>query len=570
MSVHERTRHAADPSAAPFRRADGRPWGSRFVTLIAGLRQRAVPSQWSLLFGAASAACMVVLVVTGLFLMIDYTPSSTRVRYDGAYPLLRGVEMSEAYASTLRISFEVPAGLLMRQAHHWAALLLPAVLLLQLLHAFFTGAYRRPRHWQWVLLCGIFFAALLGGWSGYALPDDLLAGTGLRIFHGVLLGIPGVGTALSMLIFGGEFPGRVLAHLYPIHVVVAPVALVLLWLIRLRLAYRGRPAQFFGPGRTAGNVVGLPLWPTMATKWIGMFMITAGVITLSAGLAEISPVWQQGPSSPAAAGAGSQPDWYTAFLDGALRLVPPGWEIFLFGRTWTLAVIVPLLAVSLFFAIIVAYPFLEGWITDDTADHHFLDRPRDVPVRTGIGVAGLVFYLGLWAVASADLVATQFQLSFNTVIHVLQVVVTVGPLVGFLVTYTACRGLQEAEHQRLVHGAESGQIVRLPSGGYVEKHRPLAPRDRFVVASLAPASPPGSRRDRRGRTRQAGLVRNRLGRLYLTNARSPQRSHVEVDHRTGQPALEGSAASVGHHTEEPAVEREPYHRQRVAGKPENR
>ena len=179
----------------------------------------------------------------------------------------------------MRISFEVGGGLLMRQAHHWAALLLPAVLLLQLLDAFFTGRFRKPRRWQWVLLFGIFVATLLAGWSGYALPDDLLAGTGLRIFQGVVLGIPMIGTALSMLIFGGEFPGTVLANLYPIHVIVAPAALVLLAIARLRLAWKCRPPQFPGPGRTADNVVGLPIWPTMATRWVGMFMITVGVIT---------------------------------------------------------------------------------------------------------------------------------------------------------------------------------------------------------------------------------------------------------------------------------------------------
>jgi ubiquinol-cytochrome c reductase cytochrome b subunit len=442
------------------------------------------------LLSAISSACLVVLLITGVFLTIYYTPSNALVRYQGPYALLRGVEMSEAFASTMRISFEVRGGLLMRQAHHWAALLLPAVVLLQLLNAFFTGRFRRPRRWQWVLLFGIFVAALLAGWSGYALPDDMLAGTGLRIFQGVVLGIPVIGTAASMLIFGGEFPGTVLHNLYPIHVIVAPAGLVLLGLVRLRLAWKCRPPQLLGRGRTADNVVGLPIWPAMAVRWLGMFLITIGVLAVNAALVEISPVWRQGPSSAGAAGAGSQPDWYTAFLDGALRLVPPDWEVTVFDRTWTLAVIVPLAAVTAFFLVVVGYPYLEQRITGDHADHHLLDRPRDTPVRTGIGVAGLVFYGTLWAAGSADLMATQFHLSFNAVIHVLQVVVLAGPGVGFLIAYTACRTLQEAEQERLVHGVESGQILRLPSGGYVETHRPLSPADRLVAASLVAASPP--------------------------------------------------------------------------------
>jgi len=318
----------------------------------------------------------------------------------------------------------------------------------------------------------------------------MLAGTGLRIFQGVVLGIPVIGTAASLLIFGGEFPGTVLHNLYPIHVIVAPAGLVLLGLVRLRLAWKGRPPQLLGRGRTADNVVGLPIWPAMAVRWLGMFLITIGVLAVNAALVEISPVWRQGPSSAGAAGAGSQPDWYTAFLDGALRLVPPDWEVTVFDRTWTLAVIVPLAAVTAFFLVVVGYPHLEQRITGDHADHHLLDRPRDTPVRTGIGVAGLVFYGTLWAAGSADLMATQFHLSFNAVIHVLQVVVLAGPGVGFLIAYTACRTLQEAEQERLVHGVESGQILRLPSGGYVETHRPLPPADRLVAASLVAASPP--------------------------------------------------------------------------------
>ena len=555
MSIGDRPTLERDPGQSPFRRADGRPWGSSFVGLIPMLRRRAVPSRWSFLLGAISAACLVVLIVTGVFLTIYYTPSNTVVRYQGPYPLLRGVEMSEAFASTMRISFEVRGGLLMRQAHHWAALLLPAVLLLQILDAFFTGRFRKPRRWQWVLLFGIFVTTLLAGWSGYALPDDMLAGTGLRIFQGVVLGIPLIGTALSMLIFGGEFPGTVLANLYPIHVIVAPAALVLLAIARLRLVWKSRPPQFPGAGRTADNIVGLPVWPTMAARWVGMFMITVGVIALNAALVEISPIWRQGPSLPGAAGAGSQPDWYTAFLDGALRLVPPGWEFMAFGRTWTLAVIVPLVAVSVFFVGILVYPYVEQWITRDHADHHLLDRPRDMPARTGIGVAGMVFYGTLWAAGSADLIATQFQLSFNAVIHVLQVLVLVGPVLGFLITYSACRTLQRLEQERLLHGVESGLIVRSPDGGYTEKHQPLRPGDRFVAASLVSASSPESRLNRRGKITPLERVRGRVASRYLADARWPQLDDIGAGNRAIPAGLPGEAVPHGEPRQDGSIDR---------------
>jgi ubiquinol-cytochrome c reductase cytochrome b subunit len=548
MPIGDRSGLVRDHGASPFRRKDGRPWGSSFVGLFTMLRRRAVPNRWSSLLSAISTACLAVLMTTGVFLTIYYTPSNALVSYSGPYQLLRGVQMSAAFESTMRISFEVRGGLLMRQAHHWAALLLPAVLLLRILDAFFTGRFRQPRRWQWVLLFGMLVATLLCGWSGYALPDDLLAGTGLRIFQGVVLGIPLIGTALSTLIFGGEFPGTVLANLYPIHVIVAPAGLVLLAAARLRLAWNCGPPQFLGPGRTADNVVGPPAWPTMANKWSGMFLITVAVIVLNAGLVEISPVWRQGPSSTGAAGAGSQPDWYTAFLDGALRLVPPDWELTMFGRTWTLAVIVPLLAVSIFFVALLAYPHIEQWITGDHADHHLLDRPRDTPARTGIGVAGMVFYGTLWAAGSADLIATQFQLSFNVVIHTLQVVVLAGPGLGFLITYSVCCALQDVEREQLVHGVESGQIVRLPSGGYVEKHQPLRPSDRFIASSRVFASAPEARRNHRGKITPVQRFRGRVASLYLADTRWPQSDEIGA---AGTPATPGLVTSDARALEPP-------------------
>ncbi|HEU5483640.1 MAG TPA: cytochrome b N-terminal domain-containing protein, partial [Microlunatus sp.] len=323
MSSRERRLAVAEPGGAPFRRADGTPWGSGLIRSLKRRPTRPVHDLWPSLIDAIAVGCLLMLIITGAILAIFYTPSSTLVRYHGSYPLLRGVEMSQAYASTLAISFDLSGGLLLRQTHHWAALILPAALMLRLLLAFFTGAFRTPRRPQWLLSVAAFLTALLGGWSGYALPDDLLAGTGLRIFQGVLLGIPVIGTWLSLVLFGGEYPGDVLARIYPIHL-AAPVVLVALLVARARLARRGRPDQGDNasprngqPGRVVG-------WSTRTVEWLGMVVITSGVLITFGGLVEISPVWRQGPSTPGAAGAGSQPDWYTAFLDGALRLVPQG------------------------------------------------------------------------------------------------------------------------------------------------------------------------------------------------------------------------------------------------------
>ena len=217
--------------------------GERGNRVLEDLRHRTVPVHWSNMFGVMAFACVVVIIVTGVILLFHFAPSSATVVYGGRVPTLQGQEVSKAFASTLDISFEVPGGLLLRQAHHWAALLLPAALVAQLLVTFFTGAFREPRRAAWVLLFLIFIAALAGGWSGYALPDDMLSGTGLRIFEGILLGIPVVGTWLKELFFGGPFPGQVIENLYPIHVAVVPVLLVALIALRIAILYRRHPSK---------------------------------------------------------------------------------------------------------------------------------------------------------------------------------------------------------------------------------------------------------------------------------------------------------------------------------------
>ena len=216
---------------------------------------RAVPSPWTLLLAAISAGCLVVLTVTGIYLLAYYDPSNETVVYDGGYPQLRGAEVSKALDSTLHISFEVRGGLLMRQAHHWAALILPASLMVHMLSIFFTGGFRRPRRSAWVLLAVVFFLALAGGWSGYALPDDTLSGTGLRVFEGILLGVPVVGTWLTGLLFGGAFPGQIIKHLYWLHVLVVPIALLIVLALRAWLAGRHRAPEHTGRAGHRDGVV---------------------------------------------------------------------------------------------------------------------------------------------------------------------------------------------------------------------------------------------------------------------------------------------------------------------------
>ncbi|HEX4400438.1 MAG TPA: cytochrome b N-terminal domain-containing protein [Galbitalea sp.] len=495
--------------------------GRRLAAFIAELRRRRFPLHWSNFFGVVSLACVVVLFVSGLFLMFFYSPSSSLVTYHGTYAPLRDVTMSKAFRSTLDISFDVRGGLLMRQVHHWAALLLPASLILQTLVTFFTGGFRRPRLVGWVLLFLITFVALVGGWSGYALPDDVLSDTGLRIVEGIVLGIPVVGTWASALLFGGEFPGQIIEHLYPIHVAVVPVVLAGLLALRIRAGFVHGPAQSAAPGHTEDNVVGVPVLPNAATRALGLFFIVVGLLVAISSTITISPVWLYGPSAAGEASAGSQPDWYTGFLDGALRLVPPGLGFVWLGHTWALDILIPLAVVTIFLLGILLYPFFERWISSDNREHNILERPRHTATRTAIGVAGLTFYGALWGAGSADLVATQFSLSLESVLAFYQILVVLGPVLAFTVSRRICLALQKKDREILLHGYETGRVVRLPGGEYVEVHQDVDPSERWRLDNPDDYRPILLRPDAKGRIGLTRRLRARLSQFFFEDRIAP-------------------------------------------------
>ncbi|ONI73986.1 ubiquinol-cytochrome c reductase cytochrome b subunit [Kribbella sp. ALI-6-A] len=456
-----------------------RPWNN--------LRVRVFPDHWSLLFGQIAFYSFVVIVLSGVVLTAYYEPSVDHVVYDGPYTPLRGVPVSRALDSTLAISFEVRGGLLMRQLHHWSTLIMVAAIILHLLRLFFTAGFRRPRRLSWLVVFGLLIVTMGAALTGTSLPDDMASGMSLAVLDGVLKATPFVGSALSELLFGGQFPGDVIAWFYPLHVVVLPAVLVVLFVAAAVLALKHKPAQFAGPGRTEDNVVGRPAIVS-AVKSAGLFCFVAGVSLVMAATATINPVWLYGPADPANASAGVGPAWYLAFLDGALRLAP-GWEFVVWGRTVTVAVLLPVAACTLFLALVAVYPFLEERLTGDRKDHHLLVRPRHNPTRTGIGVAGITFYGVLWAAAGADTMAVLFHLSVNALLHAFQILLIVGPPAAFVITRRICLGLQNQDAEIAEHGLEIGTVIRQPDGGYIEKHRPIdAERRRQLAGASRPAS----------------------------------------------------------------------------------
>ncbi|MGH9013642.1 MAG: cytochrome bc1 complex cytochrome b subunit [Acidimicrobiia bacterium] len=427
------------------------------------------PDHWSFMLGEIALYCFVILVLTGVYLTFFFTPGTREVVYHGSYGPLDGARMSQAYESVLRISFDVRAGLVMRQIHHWAALVFVAAVVAHLMRIFFTGAFRRPREINWMIGVTLLILAIANGFTGYSLPDDLLSGTGLRIAYSVVVSVPVVGVWTAFLIFGGEFPGNeVLTRLFVIHILIIPAAISVLLGAHLAILVRQKHTQFAGRGRTNTNVVGARLWPTFTAKTLGLFFLTFAVLAALGGLAQINPVWIWGPFEPAAVSAGSQPDWYVGWLEGSLRLFP-AWETRAFGfeipNPFYSGAVIP----GITFAVLYAWPFLEARMTRDRAEHHLLDRPRDRPVRTSIGVAVLTFYVILFAAGGNDVLAARFDISVNAITWAFRIAVLAVPPLAGLLTYRLCRELQARER---AHPPAVAVLERTEAGGYVEVEEP--------------------------------------------------------------------------------------------------
>jgi ubiquinol-cytochrome c reductase cytochrome b subunit len=416
------------------------------------------PDHWSFLLGEIALYCFIILVATGVFLTFFFDPSPEPTIYQGSYEPLRGVEVSHAYNSAIELSFDIRAGLVMRQAHHWAALIFLASITAHLFRVWFTGAYRRPREINWIIGLTMMLLAVMNGFFGYSLLDDQLSASGLRIAYSVVLSIPLAGTWIASLVFGGEFPGPdLLTRFYVLHILLVPAAIAVLVTLHLAILVRHKHAQYPGPGRREDNVVGERLWPTYLAKALAVLFVTAAIVFLLGGIAQINPIWVFGPFRPADVSAASQPDWYMGWLDGALRLMPP-WEIRAFGYEIPNPFFPGVLLPGLIFLGLYVAPFIEARFTGDHAEHHLLDRPRDHPLRTAIGVASLAFYLVLLGAAAGDVVSTRFGLSVNTVIWLFRVACLVVPVVAAVLTYQICNELRARDAPDLSPDARSALL----------------------------------------------------------------------------------------------------------------
>ncbi len=522
------------------------------------LMKKVFPDHWSFMLGEIAMYSMIICLVTGAFLTFWYVPSMGLTIYNGSYVPLRGIEMSEAYKSTLDISFDIKGGLIIRQIHHWAALMFVVALVVHMFRVFFTGAFRKPREINWVIGSVLALLAIVEGFAGYSLPDDLLSGTGIRAMQGFVQSAPVIGSYLVFAIFGGPFPGEmIIPRLYSAHVLLIPALLVGLFTAHIAIVFIQKHTQFPGPGRTNDNVVGYPVMPVYAAKAGGFFFIVFGVLALISAVVGINPIWGYGPYDPSAVTAGAQPDWYMGFADGALRLLPGWLEFTAFGYTIS-ANIFPgaLILLPMVYVVLGIYPFVEKWVTGDEREHHLLQRPRNSPVRTGIGMAGITAYTVLMFASGNDIMAIKLDMSINDLTWFFRIGFFVLPPIVFWITKRVCLSLQRRDRDTVLHGIESGTIIRTPDGRFFERHEAMLPQDQWILVQHEAVAPLELEEsvDANGVARPTGRLdraRARLSHFYFADAVNPVTpAELAAAHHDGQemesiePSASGGAAAI--------------------------
>jgi len=409
------------------------------------------PDHWSFYLGEFALYFFLTLVGTGIWLTFAFDDSAK-----GAYP------------SVLALADRAhPIGYVIRQMHHWSALCFIAAILVHLGRIFFTGAFRRPRELNWIVGVGMLVLASLTGFTGYSLPNDNLSGTGLRIAESVALSVPLIGGWTAAVLNGDDyFPGPLLmTHLYTLHVYYLPIAIAVLLSLHLGMVVYQKHTQFV---RDPKHVVGRRFWPDYALRTVAVFGATGAALAALAALFEINPIETYGPYYPWIATNGAVPDWYAAFLEGALRL-GPATELHVFGHPippvfWP-GVVLP----SFTLGFLVLWPFIEKKLTGDRAAHEILETPTQSPLRLGVGAA-LIFEGVLLTLAAADdQTAATLHLRLEGLVWLYRILFVVGPIaVGFLAARIGSE-MRARIHESAAYPYDATTLVRNEAGGFDEE-----------------------------------------------------------------------------------------------------
>jgi ubiquinol-cytochrome c reductase cytochrome b subunit len=332
---------------------------------------------------------------------------------------------------------------------------------------FFTGAFRRPREINWMIGFSMLALASLTGFTGYSLPNDLLSGTGLRISQSIVLSIPLVGRWAAAVLNGGEtYPGPLLiSHLYTLHVYFLPVALGALIGLHLTLLIYQKHTQF---ERDSKHVVGRRFWPDYALRTVAVFGATLAALALLAGLIEINPIEDFGPYQTWVIANGSVPDWYTAFLEGALRL-GPSTEIHIFGHPIPPVFWPGLVLPTFVLAFLLLWPFIEKRLTGDDAAHDVLDLPTQVPWRVAVGAALIFEGILLTVAAGDDQTAATLHLRLESLVWAYRILFVIGPFVVGAIGWRIAAEMRARIDESAVYPSDVTTLVRTAEGGFEEE-----------------------------------------------------------------------------------------------------
>jgi len=401
------------------------------------------PHHWSFLLGEVSLISFAILVLTGTYLTLFYTASTEPTVYQGSLDLYRGRELPAAFESVLRLSYDVPAGLLFRRLHRGASHLFIAATTLHMLRILMTGAFRRPRELNYLIGVVLLVLAIAAGFTGYSLPYDSLAGTGIRIAYSELLSLPFVGDTAAFLVFGGEFPtGDVIPRFFVFHVMMLPAITIGLISAHLALLVRQRHTQFPKRGVDGHSyVLGKPLWPAQFAESATLLLWVGGLLAAAAVLVPWSDVALLGPYLPGEVGNNAQPDWFMFWLDGFLRMVPaiefglPGFTI---SGPFVAGIVLP----GALFTLLMAYPFIERRRYGLSGEWHVLQNPLDVPLRAGFLLGFFSFLILSSAAATSDILSRATGVPIETVLWFFRITSIVVPIV-------AAAAIARYSHRRL-------------------------------------------------------------------------------------------------------------------------
>jgi ubiquinol-cytochrome c reductase cytochrome b subunit len=417
------------------------------------------PDHWSFMIGEIAFYSFLILVVTGVFLAMFFESSSAKVPYHGSYRALDGLPVASSYGSVLRLSFDVPAGLLIRQMHHWAALIFVAAIVTHVARVFFTAAFRRPRELTWIVGVTLLLFAIANGYLGYSIAGDLLSGVGLRIGYAIILAVPVIGQWLAFLLLGGDIPSAVtIPRFYSLHIFVVPAVIAILLAVHLGLVWRQLHTNFPGPRRTDRTIVGSRLWPSYTAKSLGLFALLFAMIAMLGALVQIDPIWIYGPYDPTAALPGAQPDWYLGWIEGAMRLFP---GVNLRGKDLVPDVFFPaVLLPILIFGLLYLYPLFDKLIYPDLSDrhHNLLRLPYQQPFSTAFGCGTAMFLLVLLFAGADDVIAAAAGTSVIGIRTILRWLALFAPPVTFALVFLLCRRIERrraAPRQPAVESVET-------------------------------------------------------------------------------------------------------------------